>query len=220
MTYQVSDAVSATNNDLSTEDDVAPARLSLRERQQRRTHQDLVQATLDVISELGLRHATIQRITSRAGTSRATLYAHFPEGRDQVYAHAYRTLGNRLIHRAEQLAAEQPDWVSRLCAYVQAMVELASHQKLGLFYNVSGPRLAGMKYRGSGSQRTLDVFVDELRTAKSSNEISPDLDIESIAALLVGCIREAGIDTSRDPEVATQRLAAFRQLLEALKTAT
>lgn len=193
-------------------------RLSLRQRQQRRTSLDLVQATLDVIAQVGLEHATIQRITARAGTSRATLYAHFPEGRDQIYAQAYRSLGNTLIRHAERLATEEPDWIGRLCAYVQAMVELAGQRQLGLFYNVSGPKLAGMKYRGSGSQQTVDVFSTELRAAQDNHEISAALDVEAISALLVGSIREAGIDTSRDPNVARRRLAAFRQLLEALKT--
>lgn len=196
----------------------AGPRLSLRQRQQHRTSLDLVQATLDVIAQVGLEHATIQRITARAGTSRATLYAHFPEGRDQLYAQAYRSLGNTLIRRAERLATEEPDWIGRLCAYVQAMVELAGQRQLGLFYNVSGPKLAGMKYRGSGSQQTVDVFITELRAAQDHHEISAALDIEAISALLVGSIREAGIDTSRDPNVARRRLAAFRQLLEALKT--
>lgn len=191
-------------------------RLPLRERQQRRTYRDLIQAVLDVIAERGVEQATIQRITSRAGTSRATLYAHFPQGRDEVYAQAYRTLGHWLLQRSEQLASQQRDWVGRICSYTQAMVELAAQREIALFYNVTGPRMTDMKYQGSGSQRTLEAFTTELHEAQSQGKIAAHIDVETIAALLVGAVREAGIHTSRDPSQATRHLKAFQQLLEAL----
>lgn len=191
-------------------------RLSLRERQLRRTYRDLIQATLDVIAEQGLEHATIQRITSRAGTSRATLYAHFPKGRDEVYAQAYRTLGRWHIQRSEQLAMQHDHWTGRLCSYAQAMIELAAQRKIGLFYNVTGPRMTDMRYQGGGSQHTLDAFITELSAAQNREEIADHVDVETLAALLVGAVRETGIHTSRNPDQATRHLTAFRQLLEAL----
>ncbi|MFD1211049.1 TetR/AcrR family transcriptional regulator [Arthrobacter sp. GCM10027362] len=189
---------------------------SLRMRQQLRTREDLVRAALDVITAEGLEAATIDRITKRAGTSRATLYAHFPGGRADLLAEAYQTLGRDLIGAAEQHAARQADWIDRLCAYPRAMLDLAATRQLGLFYNVSGPQLVGMKRRGIGSQRTLDTIAAELAQARERGDVPSHLDVEAIAALLVGAIREAGIDASRDPATAPRRLAAFRQLLEAL----
>lgn len=191
---------------------------SLRERQQLRTRQDLVRAALDVISATGLDGATIQRITGRAGTSRATLYAHFPGGRGDLLAEAYQTLGRDLIAQAERSAAEQADWIERLCAYPRAMLDLATQRELGLFYNVSGPQLVGMKHRGVGSQHTLDTITAELGQARDRGHIPAHLDVASIAALLVGAIREAGIDASRDPATAPHRLEAFRQILNALQS--
>lgn len=189
---------------------------SLRQRQQQRTRQDLVRAVIGIISAGGLGAATIQRITTRAGASRATLYAHFPGGRTDLIAEAYQTVGRDLIQAAEQDAAGHTDWIERLCAYPRAMLELSSKRELGLFYNVSGPQLVGMQRRGTGSQRTLDALISELRHAQDSGDVSPQLDVEAVAALLVGAIREAGIDTSRDPSTAPRRLNAFRQLLEAI----
>ncbi|GER23785.1 hypothetical protein NCCP1664_22800 [Zafaria cholistanensis] len=196
----------------------AAARPSLRERQHLRTRQDLVRAALDVISVTGLDGATIQRITGRAGTSRATLYAHFPGGRGDLLAEAYQTLGRDLIVQAESSAAEQADWIERLCAYPRAMLDLATQRQLGLFYNVSGPQLVGMKHRGVGSQHTLDTITAELGQARERGYIPAHLDVASIAALLVGAIREAGIDASRDPSAAPRRLEAFRQILKALQS--
>lgn len=214
------DSLSALLHSDSTAEHSDGTQLSLRERQQRQTAQDLIRAALETIAERGLEETTVQRITARAGTSRATLYAHFPHGRNEVYIQAYNTLGQRLIDRAERLAAEQSQWVERLCAYAQAMVELAAQRQLGLFYNVSGPRLTGMKYQGSGSQRTVVAFTKELDNAKQHGELAEHLDVEAISTLLVGSIREAGIDTAREPSHATRSVNAFRQLLETLRSAT
>lgn len=190
---------------------------SLRKRQQERTRDDLIRAAIDVIGADGLETATIDRITARAGTSRATLYAHFPGGRTDLIGAAYQAVGRDLIEAAEQDAARYTNWIERLCAYPRAMIELSARGELGLFYNVAGPQIFGIgKRRGSASQRTLDVFVSELRDAQDRGVVSALVDIEAIAALLIGAIREAGIDTSRDPSSAPRRLEAFRQLLEAI----
>jgi AcrR family transcriptional regulator len=199
------------------DDEHAGPSVSLRKRQQLRTRQDLVRAVITVISAGGLGAATIERITKRAGASRATLYAHFPGGRADLIAEAYQAVGRDLIEAAERDAARHNDWIDRLCAYPRAMLGLSAQRELGLFYNVSGPQLVGMQRRGTGSQRTLDALIAGLLQAQESGEVPPQLDIEAIAALLVGAIREAGIDTSRDPSTAPRRLAAFRQLLEAIR---
>lgn len=190
--------------------------ISLRQRQHVRTRRDLVRAVIGIISVGGLESATIERIIKRAGTSRATLYAHFPAGRAALIAETYHLVGHDLIADAERDAAKQTDWVEQLCAYPRAMLKLATTRELGLFYNVSGPQLVGMQRRGPGSQRTLDALVAGLRGAQSAGDIAPHIDVEAIAALLVGAIREAGIDASRDPSSADRRLTAFRQLLEAI----
>lgn len=192
--------------------------VSLRKRQQLRTRQDLLRAVITVISAGGLGAATIERITTRAGVSRATLYAHFPGGRTDLIAEAYQTVGRDLIQTAELDAGRHTDWIERLCAYARAMLELSAKRELGLFYNVSGPQLVGMQRRGTGSQHTLDALIAGLCQAQEHGDVSPQLDVEAIAALLVGAIREAGIDASRDPSTAPRRLAAFRQLLEAIRT--
>jgi AcrR family transcriptional regulator len=206
----------STSDEHGADDEHTGPPVSLRKRQQLRTRQDLVRSVITVISAGGLGAATIERITARAGASRATLYAHFPGGRTDLLAEAYQTIGRDLIQAAERDAARHTDWIERLCAYPRAMLELAAKRELGLFYNVSGPQLLGMKRRGTGSQHTLDALIAGLRHAQEHGDVSPQLDVEAIAALLVGAIREAGIDTSRDPSTAPRRLAAFRQLLEAI----
>jgi|GEM_PF-2202773 len=191
--------------------------LSLRERQRLRTRRDLVRATIDVVEAAGLDAATIDRITQRAGTSRATLYAHFPGGRSELVGEAYRLIGHDLIQAAEHDAAQQDDWIERMCAYQRAMLALSRRRELSLFYNVTGPRSFGIgKRRGSGSQRTLDALDLELRAAVERGDVPVELDTTGVAALLVGAVREAGIDATRDPASAPHHERAFRQLVRAV----
>src|SRR3954465_12188486 len=104
---------------------------SLRVRQRLRTREDLIRAAIEVIAVNGLDAATVDRITGRAGTSRATLYAHFPGGRTDLLAEAYQTMGRDLVDAASILAARQANWIDRLCAYPSAMLELAAKRELG-----------------------------------------------------------------------------------------
>ncbi|MGO2111282.1 MAG: TetR/AcrR family transcriptional regulator [Pseudoclavibacter sp.] len=195
--------------------------LSLRERQRRRAHADLVRATTEVIAHQGLERATIERITRRAGTSRATLYAHFPGGRTELIEATYRAIGREVLANAERDAASQPadDWIEQVTAYQRAMVRLAERRELSVFYNIDGPHLFALgRRRGSGSQRTLDAFVRILTTAQGEGRVVEGIDIPGISALLVGAMRETGIDATREPGSTDAHTRAFRQLLEALST--
>ncbi|GGA72312.1 hypothetical protein GCM10011490_23850 [Pseudoclavibacter endophyticus] len=193
--------------------------LTLRERQRRRARADLVRATTEVIEHHGLDGATIERITRRAGTSRATLYAHFPGGRTELIEATYRAIGREIIANAERDAAMHDDWIDRVCAYQRSMLRLAKRRSLSVFYNIDGPHLFSLgRRRGSGSQRSLEAFVEILTRAENEGRIVTGLDIPGLAALLVGAIRETGIDATRSPGSTDGHTRAFRQLLEAIST--
>ncbi len=189
---------------------------SLRERQRSRTRTDLVNAALSVLARRGLEAATVTLITQAAGTSRATLYAHFPEGRSQLLLEAYEQLGHRVLEAARSHRAGAEDWAGRIRASLVAMLELASEPEIGLFYNVSGPQLVGRGARGIGSSTTRRTIADELELARSRGLLAEGVDPDAPAALLVGAIREAGIDAALEPSSAAWRLAAFDALLRGL----
>ncbi len=64
--------------------------------------QELIAATLDCISELGLKGATVREIATRAGVT-AGLVRHYFETKDQLIAAAYRSLIASLTEKAETL---------------------------------------------------------------------------------------------------------------------
>lgn len=190
---------------------------TLRERQQERTRGDVMRAALELISQEGCERLTIDRIASEAGMARGTVYAHYPDGFDEIIRSAYDQLGAELLAAAEARADGRSGWVDRLVAYAEAMVELARDAELGFFYNVTGPSRVGLgREQGTSSLGYREVFRAVLTEAQANGFVPTDIDPASTAGLLVGMMRQAGIDIARDPFLAEAYLAAFRRTLDAL----
>jgi AcrR family transcriptional regulator len=187
---------------------------SLRERRRKATRRDLVSATLAIITEDGLDAATVDRISRRAGMARATLYAHFPDGRDSLLAAAYATLGDRLVESTLS-AARHGDPRTRLTGVVGAMIELAGEPRLGHFYNVSGPALVATDtVRGTGSGATRDLVASIL--AEATGRTAADEDVVAEAAQLTGALRQVGQDVASGAVSAQAHQAAFERMVAGL----
>lgn len=193
-------------------------RRTLRERQQQRIREDLVSATLELIADEGMEQTTVERIVEAGGVSRATLYAHFPGGRDELLRAAYAGAGTQLLAAAEQAAVRAGGWHDRLLAYARAMIEFSGSPQLGHFYSVSGPHLLGFRAeRGVGSQGFFEVFRDELARAIAAGEVVAHADPEALATLLVSSLRDAGIEASRTPQRAEALIASVGLLLDGIR---
>lgn len=190
-----------------------------RAHRRRRTRADLVGAALDLIAAEGTDGVGIDALVAGAEVARGTLYAHFPGGRDEILVAAYRLVGERTAARAAELLEERTDWIDRMTAHLESMIEVVRNPGVGIFYTMTGPQLAGMDRRGVGSSAALACFTDELARAVELGEVPSALDVAATAALLVGAVREAGIDVARDPASADRSIAAFRLLLGALRPA-
>lgn len=192
---------------------------TLRERRHQRTQHELVDAMLNVIAEVGIDVATIDRVATHAGMSRGTVYAHYPAGRDEILRAAYAKLGNELVDRTHSATAEADDWVCRLTALAHEMFELARVARIGYFYNVSGPTLIqeGAE-RGIGSSASIVLIREALESAKALGEISQDLPPNTLAILLVGALREAAIAVANGASNPAEAETAFAQLVEGLRT--
>ena len=192
---------------------------SLRERQQARAKEDLLQATLGIISTEGPDGASIERVALDAGMSRGTLYAHCPGGRDELLLRAYEHIGTTFVAAAIELAETRDDWIDRISGFAEAMVELCSDSRLGFFYNISGPNLLGFAAaRGRGSRAALAFIDNELSRAISEGEVDPGIDVEGTAILLTGSLREMGMVVARNMDLADGLLAAFNRILAGLRS--
>ncbi|MHA3683832.1 TetR/AcrR family transcriptional regulator [Leucobacter sp. HY1910] len=187
--------------------------LSLRQRRQQQTRQDLVAATLVVIGEEGVAGTTIDRVAAQSGISRGTVYAHFSGGRDQLLRAAYAQLGEDLVARTRAAVSAETGWRGQLAALARAMFALASDERVGHFYNVSGPALITTgSERGIGSSASASMIRDALAAAAAAGEVAQDLEVDATALLLVGALREAATGVAAgaiDPDHAVR---AFSRL--------
>lgn len=192
---------------------------SLRERQQVRAKEDLLLATLGIISAEGSDSVSIERVTQDAGMSRGTLYAHCPGGRDEILLRAYEHIGKRFIEAATELTECRDDWMDRISGYAEAMAELCSDSQIGFFYNISGPNLLGFSAgRGRGSRAALNFINNELTRAIREGEVDAGIDVEGTAILLTGSLREMGMAVARNIDMAGSLLAAFKRILVGLRS--
>lgn len=192
---------------------------SLRERQQARAKEDLLLATLGIVSSEGPDGVSIERVTQESGMSRGTLYAHCPGGRDELLLRAYEHIGSQFIEAAAELAESRDDWMGRVSGYAEAMAELCSDSQIGFFYNISGPNLLGFSAgRGRGSRAALNFINEELTRAISEGEVDPGIDVEGTAILLTGSLREMGMAVARNIDMAGSLLAAFKRILAGFRS--
>lgn len=196
-----------------------PAVTTLRERRQQRTREELVDAVLAVIAEDGLSDATIDRVASRSGISRGTVYAHFPGGRDELLRAAYARLGHELVERTRNAVSTAEGWQAQLAAHARAMFDLATDARTGHFFNVSGPTLiVDGAERGIGSGASILMIRETLEQAQCDGEVDANVDADAVAALLVGSMREAAIGVAAGVRDAEHVYAAFVRLIAGLAT--
>lgn len=194
--------------------------ITARERRRERTRGDIVAATLRVIELDGLDGVSIESIAAGADVARATIYAHFPDGRDEILRAAYDRAGETLVARARATAEAMPTWQERIVAYARTMIEFSSSPTLGRFYSVSGPSLVGFREGGgAGSRGYREAIRAELTSARATGELAADADPDALAVLLSSSLRDAGIAAAQHPESAERYVTAIRHILEGLRTA-
>ncbi|MGJ9413540.1 TetR/AcrR family transcriptional regulator [Aeromicrobium sp. CF4.19] len=57
----------------------------------------LLLATIDLVREHGVRGTGLAEVLTRSGTARASVYHHFPRGKDQLVAESVRTAGTHVL---------------------------------------------------------------------------------------------------------------------------
>jgi len=189
--------------------------MTLRERQRERTRSDILDAVVEVVASDQVDGPLIELISTRAGVSRATIYAHFPGGVDELVESAYV----RAAHDFIELVRTYPSgsWEERILAHGLAMLELADRGPVGRFYNVAAAQFGAIvRVQGAGSRRSHDDFVLALAEAKRAGELV-DIDSEEAAYLLAGMVRVVGVRATESRERGRSSLAAFRRLVEGIR---
>jgi AcrR family transcriptional regulator len=142
-------------------------------------------ATFAEVAERGLRALTVEAVAVRAGTSRATLYRHFPGGRDELVDRTIRREVRRFFD--EVLAATPPAPPGGpLVDHVVGLV-LAAHRLLGAHEVLQRllvdeadaivPSLSTVHPLVGG--RLTDHLVRVLEAAAGTGAVDPDVQVEA-----------------------------------------
>jgi AcrR family transcriptional regulator len=191
--------------------------MSLRERNKLRTRADILDAAAQLLSEEGYAGTTLEELSQRAGLSRGTVYAYFPEGRDQIVREVYLRISGQVYDRGSALRAQAHGLVDRITALGQALVE-ATSTPAGRFYGVMGsdivPVLSGLI--GVTSKSFEELIKIDLSAAHAAGQLPEDLPIEAVATALTGATRACGAQAAAHPETAEEQVAAIRFLVQGL----
>lgn len=191
--------------------------LSLRERNKVRARADILDAAAELLGEAGYAGTTLEELSRRAGLSRRTVYAYFPEGREQIVREVYLRIGREVYDRASTLREDAHGLVDRITALARALVE-ATSTPAGRFYGVMGPDivpvLAGVL--GMSSRSAEELIRIDLLTAQAAGQLSDGVAIDALAAALTGAIRASGTRAATNPGTAQQQIAAIQMLVQGL----
>lgn len=114
---------------------------TLRAEQQQETRERLLKAAIDIISSKGYQSATIDNITSYAGTGRATFYLHFRSKPEALMAGWQEIYMPQMLSLLLKLDSESPlsktgieDWVAALVIFWEnsRSIALASNEAIAL----------------------------------------------------------------------------------------
>jgi AcrR family transcriptional regulator len=179
--------------------EVKDAPLPLRERNKRRTRQELLQAALEVFAEAGYGSATVEAIATRAGTSKVTVYTYFPQGREELFRELYEQVNTELVERATDIYSRDGHFADRVVELTRALLDVAERPLIGRFYSIEDPSLdaALNPVRGHASRMWIELISKDLQSAQNENRLTSTATPEAIATLVVGAMRSALSDVAR-----------------------
>ena len=198
--------------------DENPVRLSLRERNRLRTRRELLDAALEVFAQNGYGSATVENIATSAGASKVTLYAYFPQGRDELFCELYEEINTELLERTSEIYAGDGDFATRVVAVTEALVEIAQRPLIGRFYSIDDPALdqALTPVRGHASQVIAKLISADLATALKAGVVKAKVSPDAVSELLVGAMRASLSDVAREKVGEAEIVAAIEALVRGL----
>jgi TetR/AcrR family transcriptional regulator, regulator of autoinduction and epiphytic fitness len=151
-----------------------------------RTRQAVLEATLDLLTELGYGEVTIEEVAARSGVAKSTIYRHWPGGRHDLLRDAFQELkpppiapteGN--VHHRVQCVLEQFAHTvtdSRWSACLPALIEAAERDP------------AARELQRQTSENGRRILIEVLEDGVRAGELPKGTDTELAAEALAGPI--------------------------------
>lgn len=155
----------------------------------------ILAATLDLLRERGIANLNSREVAARAGVSDASVYYHF---RDRAgLLQAVFEAGMQPLAYLSTLDEDQRDVLEVLTGAAQALESFFEEALPVMFASQSDPELRDqmethMRQRQLGPHRGVNALGGYLRREQSAGRISPDVNVDAIAMLLIdSCLGRA-----------------------------
>lgn len=191
--------------------------MGLRERNRIRTRDEILIAMSLLLGERPFEGITVDDVAQRAGVSRGTIYAYFPDGRDQLVRDAYQRIAEGVSRRGTAEREKHAGTTDRVVALATVLADTAVTPE-GRFYGQLRPGAIGALsgVTGTASRLFLTMLTADLVEAADRGELRTGAPAEELALLLSGAVREIGVVAAREPERAPELLRALRLVCESL----
>jgi AcrR family transcriptional regulator len=148
------------------------------------TRQRVLEGALRCIEDEGLSATTVEDVARAASVSRATIYRHFPGGREQLVSETVTWEVARFFARVEQAVATEPDLAARLrLALASGHRALDEHALLHRLLRTEPE--AVMTELSVATDLVLELIVaylaDQLRAEQAAGRARSDLDLAEAA---------------------------------------
>lgn len=187
-----------------------PKRMSAQARKRQ-----IVEVTLDLIAEHGLRGATMARIAAAAGIRQASLYTHF-ESRRAILLAALDVVYERIYASRETPTADNSlERLRQMCDHHMELwaAQGERHHAHQLLEFVSGARSEGLlEILAQKHMASIEAYADVVRAGQREGTIPAHVDAQQVAWLITGWAFAGdvshlmGFKTFLEPNVSTHWL--------------
>lgn len=189
---------------------------SLRARQKAFARAQFLEEGLRLLDEYGYAETTIEELASRCGCAKGTIYAHFPDGKDELVREIYVAIGTDFDKRFAELLDGRDDGVLDCVeAAAEVLMTISAEPAKGRFFMISAPALPsvlGDKLGRTGRGIT-KILVDRICVAQRAGEIDTSVEPTHVSSLLLGLLREAGIQVASGAAEEAEVKRALHELL-------
>lgn len=156
------------------------------------TRARILRAARAVFSEVGYDAATFQAIADRADLTRPAIN-HYFSGKAELYREVLRQTNEIFVEWSARRSQDEVTLAGKIRAYISSGLESLEEERSAAAFLITSvveaqrhPELVDP--RDDTNQGTLAFVLSAIKTAVASGDVSPDVDVESVADMLVSLL--------------------------------
>lgn len=177
--------------------------------------QELVEAATAVFIRQGYASTRVADIAAAAGVAKGTVYEYFPS-KEEVFLAVFASVNEGITRRIEEEIAGADSALDRLDALFRVAGDIvAEHPNLYAMTLDFWAAARGTSVRDQLATACASLYEahrrlisDILGQGQATGQLRPDIDVESIATVLVGALDGVGVQHFFDRSVDPRRAAA------------